>query len=110
MLISTDTGKTEIPSSLASDAAWARMTKTATCGAVTAAADRWGLSSSANFSRAVREHFDVSPGTLVQLPDRELKYPGVTNRVVEFTRGTQPSPICARDAQPRVAPQQRATV
>ncbi len=58
-----------------------------TRGSITAAADRWGFSSSANFNRAVREHFDVSPSTLVQLPERELKYPGVANRVVEFARG-----------------------
>lgn len=57
-----------------------------TRGAVSAAADRWGFSSSANFNRAVREKFDVSPGMLVQLPQRDLRYLGVAKQVDEFAQ------------------------
>lgn len=57
-----------------------------TRGAVSAAADRWGFSSSANFNRAVREQFDVSPGMLVQLPQRDLRYLGVAKQVDEFAQ------------------------
>lgn len=38
-------------------------------GHIAAAAERWGFSSDANFNRAVRGAFGVTPGTLVSRPD-----------------------------------------
>ena len=43
-------------------------------GAVTAAADRWGFSCGANFNRAVRDRFGVAPGSLINVPDRDLQF------------------------------------
>lgn len=38
-------------------------------GEISAAAERWGFSSAANFNRAIRNEFGVPPGSLISLPD-----------------------------------------
>ncbi len=53
-------------------------------GCISQAADRWGFSSHANFNRAIQEQFGVSPGSLVDLPEPDLKYLGAADRVRAF--------------------------
>jgi AraC-like DNA-binding protein len=38
-------------------------------GAISEAAERWGFSSAANFNRAIRREFGVTPGALIALPE-----------------------------------------
>ena len=53
-------------------------------GSISQAAERWGFSSNANFNRAVRNQFHVSPSSLVNLPEPDLKYLGAADRVRAF--------------------------
>ncbi len=40
-------------------------------GKIAAAAEKWGFSSGANFNRAIRREFGVTPGSLINLPDED---------------------------------------
>ena len=41
-------------------------------GEIARAAEQWGFSSAANFNRAIRREFGVTPGSLINLPDEEV--------------------------------------
>lgn len=58
-------------------------------GSVTAASEKWGFSSAANFNRSVRNYYGVAPGSLVgALPDAD-EYRSVGDDIQSFVQQTE---------------------
>lgn len=68
-----------------------------TRGQINQAAEKWGFSSAANFSRSVRREFGATPGSLFEAPFRNLLRPSITPQLHKLvtTSGAAPDLIDA---------------
>ena len=57
-------------------------------GDISAAAEKWGFSSNANFNRAVRREFGVTPGALIDVPASENVALKRTDTLVDLSWGS----------------------
>lgn len=54
-------------------------------GSISAAAERWGLTSAANFNRSVKDQFGVAPGSLVDFPKDDTAYFVPSGKIIGHT-------------------------